>query len=139
MALPPDLAWTLADQLGHAYSIVLGASRDALADEPLSVAEMVGLVILHGFPEGLTQTAWGEYQGVSRQRAHTIANKLGTAGLLEVTREGRSSTVMLTRAGKALVARVQPHTSAALADALGNLSASEGRELSRLLAKLGPG
>ncbi len=136
MPIPPDLAWQLSDQLGHAYSVVLSVARRELAGEPLSPAEVVALVILTGFPDGLTQTSWGEYQGVSRQRAHTIGNKLTNAGLTEVTRAGRASAVTLTRAGRALVVRVQPRTSAALAEALGGLTAAEARELSRLLSKL---
>jgi DNA-binding MarR family transcriptional regulator len=134
--IPPDLAWTLADQIGRAYSIVLATSQDALANEAHSVPELVALVILDGFPDGLTQTAWGEYQGVTRQRAHTVTNKLSDAGLVDVARQGRSSTVRLTRAGKAFVARIQPETSAALASALSPLTAREARELSRLLEKL---
>ena len=134
--IPPDLAWQLSDQLGHAYSIVLATTRRELADETLTLAELVALVILDGFPDGLTQTAWGEYQGVSRQRAHIIGNKLDGAGLLEITRDGRSSSVTLSRAGKALIARVQPRASAALAETLGGLSTAEARELSRLLGKL---
>jgi len=134
--IPLDLAWQLSDQIGHAYSVMLSTARRELAGEPLSPAEAVALFILTGFPEGLTQTAWGEYQGVSRQRAHTIGNKLATAGLVEVTRAGRASTVTLTRAGRGFVARVQPRASEALAEALGGLSTAEARELSRLLSKL---
>ncbi len=136
MPIPPDLAWTLSDQIGHAYAVVLAASRDALAGEPLGVPELVALVILQSFPEGLTQTAWGEYQGVTRQRAHTIANMLAAEGLIEVRRSGRSSTVTLQRAGHALIDRLRPRTSKALSGALDGLSTAEARELSQLLAKL---
>lgn len=136
MPIPPDLAWQLSDQIGHAYSIVLAISQQELADEPLTVTELVALLVLHGFPDGLTQTAWGEYQGVSRQRAHIIGNKLTGDGLVDITREGRSSTVTLTRAGKALIARVQPRASKALASAMHGLTTAEARELSKLLAKL---
>lgn len=136
MPIPPDLAWTLSDQLGHAYSVMLGTARGALADERLGVPELVALVILQSFPEGLTQTAWGEYQGVTRQRAHTMANTLAAEGLVDVAKQNRSSTVTLSRAGRDLIARLQPHTSNALAAVFEGLSTAEARELSRLLSKL---
>ena len=136
MPIPPDLAWSLSDQLGHVYSILLSASRNALADAPLAVPEFIALVILQSFPEGLTQTAWGEHQGVTRQRAHTVTNTLAAEGLIAVTKEGRASTVTLAPAGQALLERYAPQTSLALAEALGRLTTKEARELSRLLTKL---
>lgn len=136
MPIPPDLAWSLSDQIGHAYSILLAVSRDALADAPLAVPEFIALVILQSFPEGLTQTAWGEYQGVTRQRAHKVTSTLAAEGFIEVTKQGRSSTVTLAPAGEALLERYTPQASLALAHALGRLTTKDARELSRLLEKL---
>lgn len=136
MPIPPDLAWSLSDQIGHVYSILLAASRDALVDAPLAVPEFVALVILQSFPEGLTQTAWGEHQGVTRQRAHKVTNILAAEGLIEVEKQGRSSTVTLAPAGQALLEQYAPQTSIALAQALGRLTTKDARELSRLLGKL---
>ncbi len=139
MPIPPDLAWQLSDQIGHAYSIVLASSRASLADAPLGVPELVALVILESFPDGLTQTAWGEYQGVTRQRAHKVTGTLAAQGLIAVAKHGRSSTVTLTGAGAKLIATLKPAASRALAQALGGLTTAEARELSRLLGKLTSG
>lgn len=134
--IPPDLAWTLADQIGHAYSRVLAVSHAGLAQESITTAEFVALAVLTVFPDGLSQTAWGQHQGVSRQRAHTIAGKLSTAKLVCLRRHGRSSTITLSQRGQALVDRLRPRLSADLAREMARLSTSEASELSRLLAKL---
>ncbi len=138
MPTPPDLAWLLSDQIGHAYAIITNAAREQLADEEVTVAEFVALVVLTEFPDGLTQTAWGQCQGVTRQRAHTISNKLSAAGLIEIARLGRSSIVKPSRAGASLVRRLRPRLSTGLVRCLGNLSRQDAKELSRLLAKLLP-
>ncbi len=138
MPIPPDLAWVLSDQIGHAYSLVLATVGEQVADQPFTVAEFVALAILDGFPEGLTQTAWGEYQGVTRQRAHTVSTKLAAAELITVTKKGRASTVVLSRAGRAMVRRLQPLVSERLAERMGKLTVTEGRQLSKLLTKMLP-
>ncbi len=138
MPIPPDLAWVLSDQIGHAYSVVLATVGEQVVDQPFTVAEFVALAVLDGFADGLTQTAWGEYQGVTRQRAHTVSTKLAAAELITITKEGRASTVVLTRAGRSMVRRLQPVVSAELARRMGRLTATEARQLSGLLAKMFP-
>jgi DNA-binding MarR family transcriptional regulator len=134
--IPPDLAWTVADQIGHAYSRVLAVSHAGLAHANITTAEFVALAILTMFPDGLSQTTWGQHQGVSRQRAHTIGRRLSTAKLVCLQRHGRSSTVTLSRRGQAIVDRLRPSLSADFACEMARLSTSEASELSRLLAKL---
>lgn len=136
MPIPPDLAWIVSDHIGHAYAMFANATREQLSGEPVTGAQFIALVILGEFPEGLTQTKWGEYQGVTRQRAHTISGALASAQLINIKPSGRATEITLARAGKALVRRLRPRMSQQMAHCLGRLSTQEARELSRLLAKL---
>jgi DNA-binding MarR family transcriptional regulator len=132
----PDLAWLLTDQIGHAYSVFLELAEQATHPLETSVSEFIALAILTGFPDGLTQTDWGTFQGVTRQRAHTIAKRLAALGLVSIEKRGRASSVTATCAGVALVAREQPALSRAAAANMGSLTSTEAKELSRLLDKL---
>ncbi|MFT5358855.1 MAG: DNA-binding MarR family transcriptional regulator [Polyangiales bacterium] len=136
MPIHPDLAWSLTDQIGHAYSVFLGVASEALQPLDTSVSEFIALAILTGFPEGLTQTDWGTFQGVTRQRAHTITKRLAGLGLVNVEKRGRASSVTPTRAGVALVAREQPALSKSAAANMGSLTSAEAKQLSRLMNKL---
>ena len=134
--ITPALAWSLADQLGHAYALVLALAQEKVADEPLTVTELVALVVLLSFPDGLSQTAWGKYQGVSRQRAHKISGKLEAGKLISLKRHGRSSTAKLTPAGRRIIKRIEPRLSKAYAKQFEGLSPREANELARLLSKM---
>ncbi|MFT6146587.1 MAG: DNA-binding MarR family transcriptional regulator [Myxococcota bacterium] len=138
MLLPihPDLAWLLTDQIGHAHSVFLEMAGEALRPLDTSVSEFIALAILTGFPEGLTQTDWGTFQGVTRQRAHTIAKRLLDLGLVSIEKRGRASSVTVTPAGVALVTLEQPALSQAAAANMGSLTSTEAEQLSRLLDKL---
>lgn len=136
MPIHPDHAWLLTDQIGHAYSVFLGMASEALQPLETSVSEFIALTILTGFPDGLTQTDWGTFQGVTRQRAHTIAKRLAGLGLLSIEKRGRASSVTATSAGVALVSREQPKLSRAAAANMGSLTSAEAKQLSRLLDKL---
>ncbi len=134
--IPLDEAWELADLVGETYSRVLARAEGTLENEELSVGEFVALVVLCNFPEGLTQTDWGMHQGVSRQRAHTVARKLEALGLITVTRQGRASTIVLAPKGDELVRTLKPRSSRALVEEFGGLDREEVRELTRLLQKM---
>lgn len=134
--IPPDAIWRLTDQLGHANAHLMGVTRDALQHLDISVGEFVALTILVEFPDGLTQTTWGRLQGVTRQRAHTVSKRLASLGLVNVQREGRSSTVTASLPGVALVQRERPALIEAAGANLGTLTAEDAAQLSALLAKL---
>ena len=138
MPVSPEIAWVLSDQIGHAYARLLNATQSHFEGEEVRVPEFVAMVILTNFPEGITQTIWGTYQGVSRQRAHVIAKKLVARRLVEVERVGRSSRVRLTADGHALISQLQPAVSAHLASLLAPLSQQEAETLSSLLSRVLP-
>jgi DNA-binding MarR family transcriptional regulator len=136
VTIPPDAAWRITDQIGHAYSVFLGLAAASLAHLDITVGEFVALTILTASPDGLTQTTWGELQGVTRQRAHTVTKRLANLGLVAVVREGRASTVTVTDAGWDLIQREQPRLAGQAAANLGSLTPTEAARLSTLLAKL---
>ena len=115
---------------------MLALAQQEVADEPFTATEFVALAILSSVPEGLTQTAWGQYQGVSRQRAHKVSSKLEGQRLIALERHGRASTATLTATGRRIIKRVEPRLSNAYAKQFGGLSPAEAEQLSALLTKM---
>ena len=134
--IPPDLAWRLADQLGHATAYVAEDMPDLLEGSGLTPSAFVALVVLSAFPDGLTQSEWGRLQGVTRQRAHTVAKQVVGAGLVKLTKQGRTATATLTAAGTEAVNARQPRMAQAVSERLNPLTPAEAQRLSDLLAKL---
>lgn|GEM_PF-1239209 len=137
MPVPPDVAWALVDHIGHAYSVFLHVAEGILVDADVSVPEFVALAILAEVGgDALTQTEWGRFQGVSRQRAHVVTKTLADAGLVTVQRKGRSSSIRLSKKGAQFVDTWKPTLSSAMAENMRGLSEHEARTLSRLLLKM---
>ena len=137
MAVRPELAWTVTDHVGHAHSLLLNVAAKVFVDEDVSVPEFVALAILSEVgQDGLSQTEWGRFQGVSRQRAHVVTKTLAASGLVLVRRHGRSSTIRLSKKGERFVAKWKPALSKALATQFAGLNAKEAQTLLRLLQKL---
>lgn len=132
----PALAWKLADQIGQLNSQFLAVAEDELAGSSITPGELIALSILESFPEGLTQTAWGGYQGVSRQRAHVLTKRLVVARLIKVAKDGRRASIQLTRAGRSTIEACRPSMSRRLASEMAPLGAEDAKELSRLLQLL---
>ncbi|MGE0601640.1 MAG: MarR family winged helix-turn-helix transcriptional regulator [Dehalococcoidia bacterium] len=149
--LTPVRAWDLADRVGHAYALLADAMSERLVPHAVPAAEVIAMTILHATPGPVSQTEWGRLQGVSRQRAHVVANTLGDRGWVAQERRGRDQLVQLTPEGRHVVEMLReelgamyavdmeplgPGNAAALYDLLGRLiavlqasrvSASEGR------------
>ena len=136
MPVSPDLAWQLADDIGLVYALSLSVSEAELEGEGVRSSEFIAMVILTSFPDGLSQTAWGRYQGVSRQRAHAISKTLVSGDLITVEKRGRESVIRLTELGEEVVERLRPAISLRLSAMMDALSALEAQTLSRLLKKV---
>lgn len=136
--LPDPLAGAIADHIGQLDALYLARVNDTLAGAPITAAEFVALIVLEAHPDGLTQTAWGQQQGVSRQRAHTVTKNLTGLGYLTLERQGRSSRVGLSESGRAFLEDTRPSVERTLGEAMHALSREEGEVLLALLTKLLP-
>lgn len=134
--VPAELAWLIADQLGRVYAQWLAVSEQELLHEEITSAELIALAVLESFPTGLSQTQWGQYQGVSRQRAHILSKRLLASRFIVLKKSGRISTITLSATGRTTLERIRPGISERLAVAMTGLSRKEAGQLSMLLAKL---
>lgn len=136
--LTPGEGWDLVDRLGAAYVLLAEVAGEAAAACGVTLAELVALAVLAGTDAkaGLSQTEWGRFQGVSRQRAHVVARGLAARGLCRVVPEGRASRVSLTPEGRRLTRRLRAHVGAAVVDATTGLAPADARRLSALALAL---
>ncbi|MCP4005077.1 MAG: hypothetical protein GY725_12860 [bacterium] len=130
------LASEIADRIGHTHVLLSDAVDEIIGPLGISRSMGIALAVLDAFPDGLSQTAWARLQGVTRQRAHALANRLDDDGLILLEAQGREVRVTLSTTGRRLVRGVEPRTQARLASATTGLSSREKRELHLLLGKL---
>lgn len=129
-------AWRLTDLVGASYVALATIAGEAAAPYGVSLAELVAIAVLAQHPSGLGQSEWGRLQGVSRQRAHVVANELQARGLVTVRRRGRDSMVCLSRAGLRLTERMRREVGGQLAAAMAGMKPARARELGALLEEL---
>lgn len=131
-----EQAWDLADIVGKSYAVISHLSDKIAAEAGVTTSQVVALAVLKAFPDGLTQTQWGKYQGVSRQRASVVAKALAAQGAIESNPRGRSTMVTLTPKGARWVQQHKKIFGSAMKKKLGNFSKQDGEHLATLLDKL---
>ena len=129
-------AGAIADHIDQLDARYLQIAAEQLAGTPVTAADLVAMIVLEAHPDGLSQTAWGQQQGVSRQRAHTIAGKLARQGFVQVERAGRASRVGLAPPGARFLEAHRGPIERALASSMTSLDAAEARVLLALLSPL---
>jgi len=134
--LDHDTAFELVDRLGHAYALLEEAASEIAGEVGVTSAELVALVVLVSIDAPLSQSDWGRLQGVTRQRAHVVANALVEKGLVERARSGREARVSLTAAGRGQARRLRASIGRAASRRLGALGADQVSQLHALLGTL---
>jgi len=134
--LDADTAFELVDRLGHAYALFDEATYDLASAVGLSSAELVAMVVLASMGSALSQSEWGRLQGVTRQRAHVVANALVQKGLVARTRVGRESQIALTVEGKRESRRLRANMGRAAQRRLGAMPTKQATQLHALLGAL---
>jgi DNA-binding MarR family transcriptional regulator len=107
---------------------------------PLGLEQrQAGMLVRLAENDGRSQQAIGELIGVNATRMVFLTDELEKLGLVERRRnpaDRRSHALYLTKAGRAMLARVQEVTAAHEADITAGLSAAERGELTALLRRL---
>jgi DNA-binding MarR family transcriptional regulator len=128
---------TVSYLIGRADRIISAELEDALVDTGLSLPEFTALSVLAARP-GLSNARLARRSLVTPQAMHKVVRALESAGLVRRTplpEGGRALATTITEAGEALVAQVLPRIRAVENQMLHALTASERRELVRLLER----
>jgi|GEM_PF-2898842 len=123
--LDPARTVALVDGLARVHGRLTTLVSEATATSTLTPSEGMALRVVAGAPEGLSQSRWGRQLGVSRQRAHALAEGLAARGLLTVERAGRASSVRVTASGAAALAGQVALIGAALGPRLAEVADSD--------------
>ncbi|TNF26211.1 MAG: hypothetical protein EP329_21620, partial [Deltaproteobacteria bacterium] len=75
-ALDAPRTVALVDLVARLHGRLSGLASEATATSAVSPAEGAALRVVAAAPEGLSQSSWGRRLGVSRQRAHALAEGL---------------------------------------------------------------
>ena len=125
---------TTANHLGALALLIDDRSDGAFGGFSRSAAACL-LTLGHFAP--MTTSALARRLGISQPTAVRVVDGLARADLVErAPRVGRSAPLGLTRAGRALAARVQAERLSRIGALLAPLAAAEQAELGRLLAKI---
>ncbi len=127
--------------LARAYASIAEQAQDDVREDGLSIGEFAVLELL--FHRG--QTLLGEIQKrilVSSGGITFLVDRLAAKGLVERRKcqdDRRARYAALTRDGERLMRRIFPRHARRITAAMSSLSASEQRELTRHLKRLGIG
>jgi DNA-binding MarR family transcriptional regulator len=132
----PDMAFELVDRLGHAYALLAEATAEIAEEQGVTSAEVIALIVLASMDAPLSQSDWGRLQGVTRQRAHVVANSLVEKGLVDRARTGREARVTLTAAGRREARSLRASIGRVASRRLGSLRANQASQLHALLGTL---
>lgn len=127
-------SWLAGEVARHAHRLV----SDALAANGLRKQHFATLTAL-AEEDGISQAALGRRLWIDRSDLHAIVAELEREGLIARVRDEhdrRRNVVKLTAAGRKATAKLTAQVEDAQAALLAPLSASERRELRRLLGRL---
>lgn len=108
------------------------SSRAFFAAWDLSPSQFNVLNLLHGNPEGMTQTELSRALIMHRSNVTGLIDRMEKRGLAErksVAGDRRAHRVVTTRKGAALMRRILPHYWAAAEEALGHLPVKGAKQL----------
>jgi DNA-binding MarR family transcriptional regulator len=129
---PGLLAWL---RLARVFQKVDRASSDALRCRQLSPAQLDVLAKV-GSSEGISQQELANALLVTKGNVCQLLDKMEGSGLLERRPDGRVNRLFLTDQGRRIHDEVVPVHDGMLADQFNTLSATDQRELLRLLRQL---
>jgi DNA-binding MarR family transcriptional regulator len=132
---PGLLAWM---RLARVFQKVDRAATESLRCRQLSPAQ-VDVLAKVGSAEGISQQELANALLVTKGNVCQLLDKMEGSGLLERRPDGRVNRLFLTDQGRHVHDEVVPRHDAMLAEQLKGLSATEQRELSRLLRQIDHG